>query len=25
VSRAILDAMYESALEKDGGWVEVDA
>jgi len=25
VSRAILDAMYASALEQDGGWVEVDA
>ena len=25
VSRAILDAMYESALELDGGWVKVDA
>lgn len=25
VSRAILDAMYESALEKDGNWVNVNA
>ena len=25
VSRAILDAMYESALEQDGGWVDVKA